>query len=357
MKKSFKIVLLLFFTIVLIFSGVALSYLFRPVTNSRKNICGFYAEKENSLNVVYIGGSDCYTYWEPLEAWKSYGFTSYNFALDALQPQVIKYILEEIKKTQSPNLYIIDLRPFEYGDLISAVENIPNMERVAPFRNLSDNLKYSINRVNLIENCAPDSEEKWTYYFDFAKYHNNLFTFFSKEAWEHIRNEKKLVSKGFHYFDDANPIGFNDTRDIREKTKLTESINNEFIRLLDYCKESEIQVLFVVPAYQNSAEDQRKYNYMEEIIRAYGFNYLNTNAYFNEIGLNVLTDFYDGDHVNLLGADKYTKFLGGYINENYHLPTDEIIIDNKSWESDYLKWSKEVNFIREKMKNEESQNE
>ena len=81
-----------------------LSYLYRPVTTSRMNVCGFYAEPENSLDVVYVGGSACYRYWEPLKAWKDYGFTSYNFATDAIQPQVIKYILEEIQKTQKPFL-------------------------------------------------------------------------------------------------------------------------------------------------------------------------------------------------------------------------------------------------------------
>ena len=75
--------------------SIILSYVMRPVTNSRKNLCGFYAEKSNSLDMVYVGGSACYAYWEPLAAWNEYGFTSFNFATESIQPQCIKYAMQK----------------------------------------------------------------------------------------------------------------------------------------------------------------------------------------------------------------------------------------------------------------------
>ena len=36
--------------------------------------------------------------------------------------------------------------------------------------------------------------------------------------------------------------------------------------------------------------------------------------------LNFDTDFYNENHVNIFGADKYTDFLIAYLKEHYNLP-------------------------------------
>lgn len=350
MKRNQKIIWgIVVFVICFAGSFLGLSYLLRPVTISRKNICGFYAEEDDSLDAVFIGGSDCYTSWQPLQAWNQHGFTSYNFAIDALQPQVIKFALEEIRRTQSPELFVIDLRPFQYGDLVSEQEGIINMERVAPFRNFSDNIKYSSNRWSVINAGAPKAEEKWTYYFDIAKYHSGLYALIDKENWMYIFNEKKLLSRGFECYDEANPISFLDTTAITDENKLSQEVDLLLIDLLEYCRRNDLRVLFLVYAYSNSELDQKKYNYMERIIGEYEFDFLNMNDYFGDIQLNVYEDFHDVDHVNLLGSDKITNFLGKYLVESYHLSDKRNVPAYEQWNIDYEKWKIDMDLIREKM--------
>lgn len=352
MSKKKTIIKLLFVVGVIIFTGISfilISYLMRPVTNSRKNICGFYAEEKESLDVIYIGGSAAYLYWEPLSAWKEYGFTSYNFGLDSIQPQIIPFILEETEKTQSPSLYIIDVRPFQYGDLYSEEENSLNMEKVAPFRNFSDNIKYSRNRYKLIEKHAPKKEEVWTYHFDLAKYHSNLFSFINPESWRYIFNKKKLYTKGFSFYDEVYPIVHTDTTEIEAELPLEEEIDELFCNLLKYCKEKELQVLFIVHAYANSETDQMKYNYIERRVREEGFDFINMNDYFYEIGLNPEEDFRDVDHVNLIGADKYTSFLAKYLDENYEFQDKRGLEVFSDWDKDFERWTLEVEEAREKL--------
>lgn len=345
-KKGFKIIVCCGMIGFVIASLILLSYLLRPVTNSRRNICGFYAEKEDSLDVIFVGGSASYFSWEPLTAWKKYGFTSYNFGLDAIQPQVIKYILEETEKTQSPDLYVVDLRPFQYGDQFSEQENTQNMNRVAPFRNLSDNMKYSKNRYELIENGAPVAEEKWTYHFDIAKYHSNLYAFLELQNWQHIFNKKHYYTKGFDWYDRAQTISFNDTSMITEELALGKEIDVYFKDLLEYCGERELPVLFVVHPYCNSPQDQMKCNYMKQYIERYGFEYFNANDYFYDIDLDVTTDFYDIDHMNLLGADKYTNFFSKYLHENYDFKDKRDEEAYAQWNEDYERWWQEMEQVR-----------
>lgn len=330
---------------------VLLSYVMRPVTNSRKNLCGFYAEKNNSLDMVYIGGSACYAFWEPLAAWNEYGFTSFNLATDAMQPQSIKYAIREALQSQSPQVFVIDLRPFQYGDLLNTEENVINMERVAPFRNVADNMKYSKNRVQLIREGAPAQEPQWTYLFDIAKYHGSLINLINPENWKYIFNSKKLYSKGFVYYEDAAPIIFEDTRDVTVETPLEEEINTLFIDLLEYCRQEDLEVLFIVHAYNNSVADQQKYNYMKRIIEEYGLDFLNVNDFFYEIGFDTLSDFRDTNHVNLLGADKYTSFLASYLKEHFVFNDKRQDTQYVGWNRDYEKWMEETEAVRNKLKN------
>lgn len=350
-KKYIRTVFGIFaFLLVGMIGFVSLTYLMRPATSSRKNICGFYAEDENSLDMVYVGGSACYMFWEPLAAWNKYGFTSYNFAADALQPQSIKYLIKEIQKTQSPELILIDARPFQYGNSFSYVENVKNMERVAPFRNVVDNMKFSKNRFDLISKWAPKQEAEWTYHFDISKYHSNMYAFLNTENWSYIRNEKRLSAKGFEYYPEAEPITFTDTCAITEERPLNLEVDDLFIDLLEYCKQQELQALFIVSAYCNSEETQPLYNYMERRCAEYGQGFLNVNDYFYEIGFDVTTDFYNADHVSLLGADKYTDFLMNYLHENYELPDKRGNLQYEQWNEDYEIWKAETDLIREQMK-------
>jgi len=341
-----KIFLLICSIIIFIILFVSISYLVRPITKSRQNICGFYAEEE--VDVVLIGGSACYCSWQPLTAWDAYGFTSYNFATDAMQPQTPLYAIKEVEKYHKPELFVIDLRPFQYGDLVG--EDGINMERVSAFRNFADNLKYTGNRYAFIQNYAPASEEKWTYHFDIAKYHSGLNNLFNLTNWKYMDNKQELLSKGFHYHDSTTAVDIFDTSSVSDEQVLSEEINNMFTELLAYCKDNGHQVLFVVYPYSGADEDQRKYNYMLGKIEEYGFGYLNMHENMKEVGLNNKTDFYDWNHVNILGADKVTAYLGQYLFEHYDLPDNRNNEAYKSWNEDYKIWNDEMEAIRNSMK-------
>lgn len=347
MRNKFRnqSILLICCIIIFVILFLGISYVMRPITKSRQNICGFYAEED--IDVLFIGGSACYCSWQPLKAWKTNGFTSYNFATDAMQPQVVEYVIKEVEKYQQPELFVIDLRPFQYGDMVG--EDGINMERVSAFRNVADNLKYSGNRYELIQNWAPASEEKWTYHFDIAKYHSGINNLFNWKNWRNIDNEEKLLSKGFHFHDSAMKIDIMDTSFVTDEQMLSEDLNNIFMELLEYCKGNGHQVLFVVYPYSGAEEDQRKYNYMVEKIEEYGFDYLNLHQNMQEVGLDNTTDFYDWNHVNLLGADKVTAFLGQYLTTNYDLSNSSYNVKNESWNKDYEIWNNEMETIRNSM--------
>jgi len=352
-KKTIKYILFgIGWVLVGVVVFVLFSYLFRPVSSSRKNIIGLYAEEAKSLDVVYVGGSACYRFWEPLEAYHDFGFTSYNFATDAMPPQIIKYCMKEVLKTQDPQLFVVDIRPFQYGDAYDEETGTLRYLREAPLRNVIDNMKYSLNRYEAIENCVMDEEERVYYHFDIAKYHSVLVSLFNGENWRYIFNEYPLNTKGFEYSTEITPMEVGDFSAITEELALEERMDSMFIDLLEYCRDEKLQVLFVVNPYALNEYDQMKYNYMCRVIQEYGFDFLNTNNYVEEMQIDYSTDFYDMGHTNLLGAEKYTGFLGNYIKQNYELPDKRNDKKYQSWQDDYKEWEEMIAPIRAFMKEE-----
>ncbi|MDE7016363.1 MAG: hypothetical protein K2P65_02145, partial [Lachnospiraceae bacterium] len=63
------------------------TYLFRDTYRAgRQNLVGFYSEKEDSLDVVLIGASSVYRYWDCMYAWKGYGIASYDYSVGSMSP-------------------------------------------------------------------------------------------------------------------------------------------------------------------------------------------------------------------------------------------------------------------------------
>ncbi len=327
--------LLLIIAMALSLTGIFLSKnLSESPPYNKANVLGLYAEPDNSLDMVYIGGSACFVYWEALRAWQTHGFTSYNFAVDMLTPQSIQYSIQEIQKTQRPRVWVIDLRPFQYGDdPHGSNPDILNMYHDTAVRNISDNMRSWDVRCQFIDASVPDKSERIFYYIPFLKYHSQLTTKLLLSTTHLItgtRSEEDLTLfdngikenrlKGFHFIPKTTPVPFTDYSNVSQILALQGTINEYFLSLLDYCKTSSITPLFIVHSYSQKEEHKQKFNYMAQVIESYGFDYLNMNDHVEQIGLNYSFDFYNEDHVNIFGAEKYTDFLASYLKKHYDMP-------------------------------------
>ena len=90
-------------------------------------------------------------------------------------------------------------------------------------------------------------------------------------------------------------------------------------------------------------EKQKMYNYIEDIVNASGYEFLNMNDYYSELGLDFAADFSDyGGHVNGVGAQKCTAFLSSYIAKNYGLEDKRGEMGFESWDAAYEQWKQEL---------------
>jgi len=90
--------------------------------------------------------------------------------------------------------------------------------------------------------------------------------------------------------------------------------------IIMYCKENSVPLMFVSTPYRMTAQRSERMNTLADIAGEYGIPFLNCNYYYEEIGIDFTSDMKDRNHVNLLGAKKFTEFFAKYLTEHFDLP-------------------------------------
>lgn len=334
--KIFRFIGFFVFIAILFKTFCNVTYLFRQATYDRNHIVGIKQE-DADLDMVYIGGSATFVYWQPLKAYHDCGFTSYNYATNSIPAENIKAYIEEVRACQEPDLFVIGVRAFQYYNDEQAEAGLRkgtdamDMTSIARYKLLND---YFSNRT--IEDAAVSS-----YYLDIMKYHTNTGNLGNSNAWGFINNEGVSLNKGWEWIDLYGYLEEPKDFATDERAELPANGLKILNELLAYCQNEKLNVLFVVCPYYITIEDQAKYNTIGDIIKSYGFNFLNANEYYDEIGIDFTRDYYNKNHVNLYGAAKYTEFLENYILENYSMPDHRGDSDYSSWEEDYQRFIQE----------------
>lgn len=330
-----KLLSFLIFILLLGWIFVRITYLFRNCTYDREHVSGIKSEK--NIDVVCIGGSSTFVYWEPYLAWKEYGITSYDLATNSVGPPLIEGYVKYALNTQEPDLLVIDVRSFtgkkgpisdNEGGIRNATDSMDLLG--IRFQMITETLKYFdvFNDRNI---------DVVSYYFDIAKYHEDYERLGREINWRYMNNECVSKYKGFEFIENPchsiiqKPIDYQ-SEDIGKLEPEKESCLKE---LLKYLNENSIKALFVAGPIPISREETMQYNAIGEIVTLYGYNFLNTNDYYMEMSIDFAKDFYNTGHVNVYGAEKYTRFVSDYIKTHYQITDHRGDREFARWESDY----------------------
>lgn len=324
------------FIMIFLLALIPVSYIVRTNGDVKDRFSGFYAEKEDTLDIVMIGSSPVFPYYSAPKLWGETGIAAYPLSSNVQRPVAMKYLVQEAEKTQSPSLYIFEMRMYTMED-----EGLS--ENMAYTRGVTDNLKYSQNRLETIRAMVPETEERLSYYIDLFKYHTNWKMFAFPSEWMNWRYEKKNELKGFFIKDEVGPTPMPAAGGAEGELALPEEQEKYLRELLQYLQENKMQALFIVSPYGESLEDQQMFNYMGGIIEDAGFRFLNMNNYYEEIGIVFEEDFADyGSHTNAVGAEKCTAFLEEYLLAHYDFTDKRGDSSYASWDEAYELWLRET---------------
>ena len=334
---KFLLNIIVFFLSFAIFCVVA-TFIMRPLGYDSDNISGFYGEEPYSLDVVYIGGSACFTYWMPIEGYKNAGITSYNYAANTAPPEVYRYWAMEIKKTQNPKLLIFDARAFQWRKKYPTSRNMEVAYRVA-----TTYMRYGSERATIINDLIPNylssGQDLASYHFDLAKYHSRRDGVNIREALQKMFGTYKNTSRGFLFVDEIEPIQKTADSSIAETAQI--DTEESLKQLLEYLNDNNQKALFIISPYAETIDEKQEINTIEKIVTAAGFDFLDTNDYVEKIGIDYEKDFYNSQHTNPSGAMKYSAFLSEYLKTHYDFADKRG--KNEIWDSSIQPWNDMLN--------------
>lgn len=346
MKKNQTVgiaVQIIAFIVIFLLLLVPVSYMVRTNGDVKDRFAGFYAEKNHTLDIVMIGSSPVFPYYAAPKLWGETGIAMYPLSSNVQRPVAARYLVQEAEKSQSPDLYIFEMRMYTMGE-----EHMS--ENMAYTRGVTDNMKYSYNRVQTIQAMVPkeDEEGRLSYYIDIMKYHTNWKMLFLPSEWANMFYCNKSPMKGYFIKDEVGPQPMPDLSGVTGTEPLPDGQEEHLRNLLTYLREQEKDALFIVSPYGASAKDQQMFHYMDEIIGSYGYPFLNMNDYYEEIGIVFEEDFADyGSHTNAVGAEKCTDFLKEYLVRNYQFTDKRGDKRYASWDQSYALWQSEMEKARE----------
>jgi hypothetical protein len=316
--------------------------------DNRGRIASFYRQPENTIDVVFIGASSMYRGWSSMVAWREYGITSYAYATSAQPTAAYQFIIKDIKKTQTPKVFVLDLRSYR-----SNPEPTDNYISGA-IRKVTDNMPFSWNRINAIDYMLDSigiktDNRNFDYYFSFMLYHNRWTR--GKKALN-IGSDKYNKTQGTRVGKEIFDVYDFPVEKLSKPTDKTaplpESIEKNLDDLLAYLKESDTEATFLLLPCLASEHDRELFNTVEATLDKNGFPYLDLLDSAAEMGLDYKTDFYDKKHLNVYGMDKSTRFLSEYLIGKYGLEDHRGDPKYAVWDAAYDEYVSQMkNYIKE----------
>ena len=294
---------------------------------------GFYKEKKNSLDVVFMGNSDTYRGVDPMAMYHEYGFTSYNYVAAGERMWIAYAIFKDTLRYQQPKVIM-----FNADGLFST-----NQASIGNNSKVYDNMPFSIQKIiNVFDSNYEATKKQRAYHllpiFSYHTRYNELTNDDIKYAFYDYHYPLKgmdMVAYRVPYTGDKNYM-----KDNGDKDEFPD-INREYVdKMIAECQEKGIEfVLFHVPS-PDSAKYSR-YMAIKEYADSKQIKYLELNFNIKEIGINWKEDTSDGgDHLNMFGATKTSIYIGQWLVDNYQLPDHRKDSSYSKWNDDYNKYLK-----------------
>lgn len=285
---------------------------------------GFYEEEKDSLDLLFIGNSDVYRGVTPIELWDEYGIASYAYTAPGERIWTGYYLLKEALEYHNPQVIIMDV------DNIFTVSHSSSGNYRKVFDNMkNNNVKWEAINDPIYEFSLAD---KLSYYFPIFIYHNR-YSELTKEDFKYAFYNYHFAYKGLDMIGTRMPYenGFDYMAYSSNKKEIPDK-NKEYLdNMVKLCKENNIElILMELPSA--ASWSMEKHNAVLEYAGDNDLTFIDFNLNSDETGFDWTIDTSDGgDHLNVYGAQKITKYLGNYLNSNYDLPDHRN--DNK-----YEKW-------------------
>lgn len=276
----------------------------------------YFQYPKDTFDVAFLGASLVMYGIYPMELYDEYGMAAYNMSTGNQSLEASYYLAKEVIERDHPALIVLDCS--------RAWDDEETMEPQY-IHYLTDTMPYlDRNRLDMIRALSAEGEDIKPLLFPLLAFHTR---------WQELTFEDALPqTKGMVY--GAKVTGRVEVSEPFREPKITPQAmtgtSRTYIeKTIGLCRESGTSLLLLsMPVIgKNKFFDQHGFNLrasaaaeVAQLAREHGLLHANYLGQVEELGLDLQTDAYDGEHLNRWGAAKFTRALGQFIKEHYEIP-------------------------------------
>lgn len=340
MKNLFKAV---FFGAILVLIIIFLNRLFSPVGTYEGGwyaswaMQDMYKQKENTIDVLYVGDSNIYAGVSPLEIYNKIGVTGFSASTPMQDIVGSYYIIKEFFKKQKPSVVML-----ESSEFFTPKENFSELGKSSEIYFM----KFGKNKIDMINDKVYNFSkyEKLTYMLPVLKFHTR-YSKLTEFDFRKLINKSEISYKGYLY--DSNikkMIKKKKNRQWNEEEELTtqnnpnliiqEYVKNKVTLLKEFCKQNNSElVVLSMPTTDELAEE--KYKVLKQYLQEQNIKYINYD-FESQNQIDWTTDTQDGGwHLNIYGAEKVATYISNFITQNFEM-------ENKKEKTEYNFWNENL---------------
>lgn len=274
------------------------------------NLIEEYYDEVKNHEVIFIGDCEVFSNISPVTLWENYGITSY---IRGSAQQLIwqsYYLLEETLKYEKPDVVVYNVLAMKYNE--------PQKE--AYNRLTLDGMKLSKSKIGAIKASMMEEEDLITYLFPLLRYHSR-WSELTAEDFQYILKKDTLSHNGYLMRVDTKPVNVIPKGKKLPSYQFGSNSYNYLDKITKLCKENDIKLILIkspsVYPYWYEEWDEQIVTYAKEN----DLTYINFLDVADEIGIDYQADTFDGGlHLNLSGAEKFSRYFGKILSETYGVP-------------------------------------
>lgn len=303
----------------------------------------FYEEKENSIDVIFLGSSHIFENVNTAVLWEEYGMAAFDLC-GSVQPLWNSYYyMKEALKKQTPDVMVLDvygaIQTSDYSDHSRIIKN-------------NYGLRLSIDKMDSVKVSSPEELQR-DYLLEYPTYHSRYSEIRASDFKKNQGNALYENWKGFGMNAATTQMNVPQNFVTDQSSVLLPKVETYLYKIIELAQKYQIPLLLIKTPYGAITQAHMQiYNRVAQIAEEKKVPFVNFNLCYDEMGLDFNTDFADGNHMNYKGNPKFTRYLAGYLKDNYDIHDRRGMDGYDSWElmaayNDELIYNQELKEIQD----------
>lgn len=276
------------------------------------SLTGEYYAQAGSHDVIFLGDCEVYENFSPITLYQEYGIPSYIRGSAQQMIWQSYYLLEETLRYETPKVVVFNVLAMKYDTPESTGSRV---KREAYNRMTLDTMRWSSSKLCAILASRTEGESLLSYVFPLLRYHDRL----TELTAEDFAPKGRVSDCGYLMQTGVKPVQQEYLEPQPASLEFGENSWHYLNKMADLCKSKGVELVLV----KAPSLSPKWYEEWDEQVQAFAakrqLTYINLLE--ADVGIDWSRDTYDaGLHLNVWGAEKAARYLGGILQEKFALP-------------------------------------